>query len=250
MFIKLSSQDKSLTPLGGLIFGPILPREEVNDSSFVQKQCPWFSHLCWGLGIVSSVLPTRSSEHYIIRTRRDLQVHRAGNHLLEQTAGTHLRLEENCQSFELLLEEIVMGLSLLLLVFALDLGLTPPALTQDDPRYPRFLIQHHDSKPSGRNDRYCEMMMRIRGLTSPCKGTNTFVHGNKGNIVAVCENEGTPYRADLRISKSLFQVTICKHKGGSPRPPCRYRATAGARQIVVACANGLPVHFDESFYNP
>ncbi|XP_058522120.1 angiogenin [Ochotona princeps] len=144
---------------------------------------------------------------------------------------------------------MVMALGPLLLIFMLGLGVTPPTLAQDDSRYQRFLTRHYDAKPLGRNDRYCETMMRRRGMTSPCKDTNTFVHGNKKKIKAICEaKNGRPYGDNFRISTSAFQVTTCKHIGGSPLPPCRYRATAGLRNIVVACEGGLPVHFDESFF--
>ncbi|KAM7239859.1 hypothetical protein CapIbe_009354 [Capra ibex] len=146
---------------------------------------------------------------------------------------------------------MVMVLSPLFLVFMLGLGLTPLALAQDDYRYRDFLNKHFDANPRGRNDRYCNSMMENRHLIRPCKDTNTFIHGNSNNIKAICDDRnGQPYRDNLRISKSKFQVTTCKHIGGSPRPPCRYRATAGYRVIVIGCANGLPVHFDESFIAP
>ncbi|XP_042557025.1 angiogenin isoform X1 [Dipodomys spectabilis] len=149
---------------------------------------------------------------------------------------------------EPLLEEIVMGLGPLLFFFLLGLGVTPLTLTQDDSRFKAFLTKHHDASPKGRNDRYCERMMKRRGLTSPCKDTNTFIHGIKDHIKAICGDNGNPHGGNLRISTSPFQVTTCKHRGGSSRPPCRYRATAGFRHIVIACENGLPVHFDESFF--
>ncbi|XP_006835609.1 PREDICTED: angiogenin [Chrysochloris asiatica] len=142
---------------------------------------------------------------------------------------------------------MVMVLGPLLLVFMLGLGMTPPALAQDNFRYKDFLTKHYDAKPGGRNDRYCDSMMKRRGLTAPCKDTNTFIHGNKGNIKAICGNNGIPYGTHFRLSKSSFQITTCKHVGSSPRPPCRYRASQGFRGIVIACENGLPVHFDESF---
>ncbi|DAA25501.1 angiogenin-1 [Bos indicus] len=146
---------------------------------------------------------------------------------------------------------MVMVLSPLFLVFILGLGLTPVAPAQDDYRYIHFLTQHYDAKPKGRNDEYCFNMMKNRRLTRPCKDRNTFIHGNKNDIKAICEDRnGQPYRGDLRISKSEFQITICKHKGGSSRPPCRYGATEDSRVIVVGCENGLPVHFDESFITP
>lgn len=144
---------------------------------------------------------------------------------------------------------MTVSLGPLLLVFMLSLVVTPPTLAQNDPRYIKFLTQHYDANPSGHNDRYCESTMRKRDLTSPCKDINTFVHGSKDSIKAVCGKDGEPYRNNLRISISQFQVTICKHRGGSPWPPCRYRASRGFRHIVVVCENDLPVHLDESVFS-
>lgn len=143
-----------------------------------------------------------------------------------------------------------MSLGPLLLVFVLGLVVTPSTLAQNDARYIKFLTQHYDANPTGRNDRYCDSMMRQRGLTSPCKDRNTFIHGNRDSIKAVCGENGNPYKNNLRISISEFQVTTCSHRGGSPRPPCWYRAFRGFRRIVIACENGLPVHFDESIIRP
>ncbi|XP_031218276.1 angiogenin [Mastomys coucha] len=137
----------------------------------------------------------------------------------------------------------------LLLVFVLGLVLTLPTLAQDDRRYRKFLNEHYDAKPKGRDDRYCESMMKKRGLTSPCKDTNTFIHDTTNNIKAICGRDGSPYEGNLIISNAPFQVTTCKHHGGSQRPPCRYRASKGYRRIVIACENGLPVHLDESVIN-
>ncbi|XP_003509257.3 angiogenin [Cricetulus griseus] len=144
---------------------------------------------------------------------------------------------------------MTMSLGPLLLVFMLGLISIPPTLSQNDPRYITFLNQHYDAHPTGRDDRYCNSIMRRRKLTSPCKELNTFIHGTKDNIKAICETSGTPYTNNLRKSTSQFQITICRHSGGSPRPPCRYRASRGFRYIVIACENGLPVHLDESFFS-
>lgn len=148
-----------------------------------------------------------------------------------------------------LLEEMTMSLGPLLLVFMLSLVLIPPALAQNDHRYIKFLNQHYDANPKGRDDRYCNRIMRNRKLTSPCKELNTFIHGTRGSINAICETNGAPYADNLRKSTSQFQVTTCRHSGGSPRPPCRYRASRGFRYVVIACENGLPVHLEESFFS-
>ncbi|XP_043776839.1 angiogenin-1-like [Cervus elaphus] len=146
---------------------------------------------------------------------------------------------------------MMMVLSPLFWVFMLGLSLTPLTLAKDDRRYRHFLTQHYDRSPKGRDNKYCETMMERRNLTKPCKGINTFVHGNKNDIKDICKDKnGKPYRGNLRISKSAFQVTICKHKGGSTRPPCYYKATKAYRVIVIGCEKGWPVHFDESFVPP
>ncbi|XP_021044723.1 angiogenin-2-like [Mus pahari] len=141
---------------------------------------------------------------------------------------------------------MAMSLGPLSLVFMLSLIVIPPTLAQNE-RYRHFLTQHFDANPRGRNDRYCETIMSQRDLTSPCKDVNTFIHGNSNNIKAVCGNNGSPYGGNLRKSNSFFQVTTCTHIGRSPRRPCRYRASAGFRHIVIGCQSGWPVHFDETF---
>ncbi|XP_028729356.1 angiogenin [Peromyscus leucopus] len=145
---------------------------------------------------------------------------------------------------------MTMSLGPLLLVFVLGLIVTPSTLAQNDARYIKFLKQHYDANPKGRDDRYCGSMMRKRDLTSPCKDRNTFIHGNKDSIKAVCGENGNPYENNLRISISEFQVTTCRHTGGSSGRRCRYRASRDFRRIVIACENGLPVHFDESVISP
>ncbi|ELR51940.1 Angiogenin-2, partial [Bos mutus] len=141
--------------------------------------------------------------------------------------------------------DMVMVLSPLFLVFMLDLGLTPQTLAQND-AYRGFLRKHYDPSPTGHDDRYCNTMMERRSMTRPCKDTNTFIHGNSNDIRAVCDDRnGEPYRNGLRRSRSPFQVTTCKHRGGSPRPPCRYRAFRANRVIVIRCRDGFPIHLEE-----
>ncbi|XP_020856273.1 angiogenin [Phascolarctos cinereus] len=140
------------------------------------------------------------------------------------------------------------GMGPLWLLFILGLWLVSPSLTQENSRERHFLTQHYDSKPKGRDDHYCERIMVQRGLTHPCKDMNTFIHGDYPSIKAVCEDKaGNPYAGGrFRISKSPFQVTNCVHRGGSTRPPCKYRATSDFRYIVIACEHGLPVHLDHT----
>ncbi|XP_033024217.1 angiogenin-like [Lacerta agilis] len=117
------------------------------------------------------------------------------------------------------------------------------------PTYKKFLTQHYDNPKSSVGKEYCDAMMRKRGLDKPeCKEVNTFIHGTKNNIKAVCTaSGGKDYGDGLRISLHPFTVTTCKHRGGSTDPPCRYSDNRSPRYIVIACnEKGEPVHFDES----
>ncbi|XP_052502134.1 angiogenin-2 isoform X3 [Budorcas taxicolor] len=145
---------------------------------------------------------------------------------------------------------MVMVLSPLFLVFMLYLGLIPQTLAQNDP-YKEFLRKHYDPTPRGHDDSYCDTMMKRRNMTTPCKDINTFVHGNGDDIRAVCDDRnGEPYRDGLRRSKSAFQITTCTHRGGSTRPPCRYRAFTASRIIVIRCEHGFPVHLEKTILPP
>ncbi|XP_028571948.2 angiogenin-2-like [Podarcis muralis] len=119
--------------------------------------------------------------------------------------------------------------------------------------YEKFLRQHYDNPKSSVGKQYCDVMMKRRGLDKPaCKEVNSFIHGTKNNIIAVCTaSGGKDYGKGLRISLRPFTVTTCKHKGGSTRPPCKYSDNKSSRYIVIACnQDGKPVHFDESLIVP
>uniref|UniRef100_A0A8C5WZH1 Ribonuclease A-domain domain-containing protein n=1 Tax=Laticauda laticaudata TaxID=8630 RepID=A0A8C5WZH1_LATLA len=132
----------------------------------------------------------------------------------------------------------------LVLFFVLAVVLLPGAYAPD---YQTFLRQHYDNPKSNVGNHYCDTMMQRRGMTRPvCKDKNSFIHGTKKNINNVCGSRGVPYGNGLRRSRNRFSVTTCKHRGGSNRPPCRYTENTSSRLIVVRCADGRPVHFDES----
>ncbi|XP_023380806.1 angiogenin-like [Pteropus vampyrus] len=100
---------------------------------------------------------------------------------------------------------MMMGLGPLLLVFMMGLDLTLPTLAQNNHRYKQFLTQHYDARPSGRDKKYCESMMMRRGLTTPCKDRNTFIHSTINKIKAVCEDKnGTPYNGAFRKTQMFW----------------------------------------------
>ncbi|XP_022443298.1 angiogenin isoform X1 [Delphinapterus leucas] len=204
-----------------------------------------------GLNYKKACTPTLLSSAFLPAPHRPHWEEEAGEKQTRLFPPFYLFLQTCSEAEELLLKEMVMFLSPLFFVFMLGLGLTPLTLAQDDRRYRHFLSQHYDRQPKGRDDRYCESIMKRRDLINPCKDVNTFIHGSRNDIKGICEDKnGEPYEGDLRISKSPFQITTCKHKGGSPRPPCKYRATRGYRVIVIGCENDWPTHFDESFIPP
>ncbi|EMP28245.1 Angiogenin [Chelonia mydas] len=128
-------------------------------------------------------------------------------------------------------------------------------------QYQKFLLQHVDANPTGRDDRYCTKQMHHvlnklwKLYPNPegkvCKDPNTFIHANSNAIRAVCTDEGgTDYRTKsgqiMRQSLNRFQVTTCSWHGGKPLDNCKYRAAKDCRTIVIACNDGFPVHFAES----
>ncbi|XP_006039390.1 angiogenin-2-like [Alligator sinensis] len=122
-------------------------------------------------------------------------------------------------------------------------------------QYERFLLQHVDANPSGRDDKYCNDRMRYmlrrdhreNNREGPiiCKTTNTFIHENTNDIRAVCAEEDIG--GGLHKSRRSFQITTCKAHGNKSLQNCRYRATRSYRDIVIGCdEEGFPVHLDET----
>ncbi|XP_070611082.1 angiogenin-2-like [Erythrolamprus reginae] len=121
--------------------------------------------------------------------------------------------------------------------------------------YANFLRQHYDNSQKTGGKGYCNKKMKEREMTRPeCKELNTFIHDATNNIKAVCVgNGGQDYPIQLpdgrvkilRRSTAQFQVTTCKMRGKSPKPPCEYRENPSRRYIVIACEDGNPVHYEE-----
>ncbi|XP_062993028.1 ribonuclease-like [Elgaria multicarinata webbii] len=138
------------------------------------------------------------------------------------------------------------GACYLLLLVLLVAELLPSVSCGNNPRYEKFLKQHRDEPRSRFHGRYCDTLMGSRGLTKPqCKEMNTFIHGSKRQIRAVCAEGGVP-SGELRRSRRHFRVTSCTLRGGSTLPPCEYKENTSPRYIVIGCEGGWPVHYDES----
>ncbi|XP_053120224.1 angiogenin-like [Hemicordylus capensis] len=119
-------------------------------------------------------------------------------------------------------------------------------MDNDNYRYRHFLSQHYDNPKSSFSGKYCNAIMSKRDLTRPeCKDTNTFIHGTKKKIKAVCTDGGVPY-GDQQRSKNYFRVTTCTLQGIPTHHPCKYRENTTPRYIVIGCDGDWPVHYDES----
>ncbi|XP_007442033.1 ribonuclease-like [Python bivittatus] len=116
-----------------------------------------------------------------------------------------------------------------------------------NPRHKKFLKQHQDfpqTKVVGHD--YCTVMMLQRGMTRPCKNTNSFVHAPHNQLKDICSWAGTHYRRALRLSKALLSVTTCNLQG-TAQGQCQYWTQTGQQQILISCdPSGWPVHFEES----
>ncbi|XP_066486967.1 angiogenin-like [Tiliqua scincoides] len=115
-----------------------------------------------------------------------------------------------------------------------------------NPRHEKFLRQHNDFPRTDAGQDYCRVMMHGRGMTRPCKDTNSFVHAPQNQLKDICSWAGTHYRRALRLSKAQLTVTTCKLQATSPGQ-CSYWAHTGQRHIIIGCdPAGWPIHFEES----
>uniref|UniRef100_A0A670ZMV9 Ribonuclease A-domain domain-containing protein n=1 Tax=Pseudonaja textilis TaxID=8673 RepID=A0A670ZMV9_PSETE len=112
--------------------------------------------------------------------------------------------------------------------------------------YEDFLMKHYDFPRSIVGSHYCNAMMQSQGMTKPkCRLVNTFIHDTKAYILDVCGRKGVSYGHELHHSIKIFSVTTCTLKGSNPRAPCVYKENILPQNIVIACLDGKPVHYEE-----
>ncbi|XP_075773441.1 uncharacterized protein LOC142825350 [Pelodiscus sinensis] len=121
------------------------------------------------------------------------------------------------------------------------------ALAAGESRYEKFLRQHVDAAEPSPPDagRYCSRMMQRRAMATAghCKHLNTFVHARAEQIQPVCGDGGRPAGGDLRLSTEPFPLTVCQLQGRARPPDCHYAGASSTSRVVIACADGQPVHF-------
>ncbi|KAK9967231.1 hypothetical protein ABG768_001639 [Culter alburnus] len=114
------------------------------------------------------------------------------------------------------------------------------------PRYIKFLNQHYGPSMT---EQKCTSEIRKRDITGNddgCKPVNTFIQANSNDIRAVCGRGGTPQGGNLFKSNQPFPVITCKLQNGQRPPRCEYgRGKRSTRYIVLGCAEGWPVHYEE-----
>ncbi|XP_067271573.1 ribonuclease-like 3 [Pseudorasbora parva] len=135
---------------------------------------------------------------------------------------------------------------ILLLVFCVSFSALHAQPDHIKPRYQKFLNQHFGPDMS---EQKCSSEIRKRGITGTddgCKPVNTFIQANSNNIRAVCGRGGTPQGGNLFKSNQPFPVITCKLQSGVRPPRCEYgKGKMSTRYVVLGCAEGWPVHYEE-----
>ncbi|XDV23847.1 hypothetical protein PO909_028231 [Leuciscus waleckii] len=143
--------------------------------------------------------------------------------------------------------EIHQSAVILLLVLCVSFSTHAQPPDHIKPRYQNFLNQHFGPDMSVQK---CDSEIRKRRITGAdggCKDVNTFIQANSNDIKVVCDPQtgGTHQSGNLYRSGQQFNVITCKSKSGSRHPRCEYRGTRSTRYVVLGCAEGWPVHYDE-----
>ncbi|XP_029580641.1 ribonuclease-like 3 [Salmo trutta] len=111
-------------------------------------------------------------------------------------------------------------------------------------QYNHFLKQHVDGEMTIQK---CKSQMEILNLNGPdgkCKVKNTFILANSDQVKAICTGGGTPKENNLVQSNNPFIVVICTRTGGDSHPNCTYKGSSATKNVIIACARKLPVHYD------
>ncbi|KAF4115061.1 hypothetical protein G5714_002550 [Onychostoma macrolepis] len=110
-------------------------------------------------------------------------------------------------------------------------------------RYQKFLNQHLAPFV---NREMCTDVIRNRNIVSEtggCKPVNTFIQANENQITAVC-GRNNRLNNNLFQNNQQFSVVTCNLRSGQ-WPNCVYdTGRLSTRYIVLACEQGLPVHYE------
>lgn len=114
-------------------------------------------------------------------------------------------------------------------------------------RYQNFLDQH---RAPFVNREMCTNEISERKIgseTGVCKRVNTFIQANENQLKAVCVG-GTQLNSNFFVSGQTFPLVTCRLQNGEQiYPNCQYqRGQLSTRYIVLACTEGLPVHYNRS----
>nr|ASJ82168.1 ribonuclease [Cyprinus carpio] len=100
------------------------------------------------------------------------------------------------------------------------------------------------------NEHRCDDEIKNKKITYTgpemrCKKKNTFIQANEAEIKAVCGAGGKLQSGNLFKSNQPFPVITCDLLNPDTHPNCKYKGKKSTPYIVLACVEGLPVHYDK-----
>uniref|UniRef100_A0A3B5MKA8 Ribonuclease A-domain domain-containing protein n=1 Tax=Xiphophorus couchianus TaxID=32473 RepID=A0A3B5MKA8_9TELE len=123
---------------------------------------------------------------------------------------------------------------------------------QGQPTYEDFKNRHmigNTGLPGNTYGEKCTMGIENRRIfikknnQQECKPINTFIIGDEQSIKDICKSKDNI----LICSSRKFDIIICRKNDDGVRlvsEGCKYKGALQKRQVVVACKDGLPVHFE------
>ncbi len=112
-------------------------------------------------------------------------------------------------------------------------------------RYQKFLTQHLAPNV---NREMCTSEIRKRNIgseTGECKPVNSFIQADENLIKAVCARNNR-LNSNLFQNNQPFPLVTCRLQRGQ-WPNCEYyTGRLSTLYIVLACDQGLPVHYERS----
>lgn len=114
---------------------------------------------------------------------------------------------------------------------------------QSENAYEKFKNQHIIDEINMKKG--CEKLIQEKHIQdkSNCKKENTFILSNVDDVISVCT--GMPIRDNLYRSTETFHFVLCTLIGDQTSKPCKYKSTEKEEQIMIACNDGKPVHFQD-----
>ncbi|XP_044518240.1 ribonuclease pancreatic-like [Gracilinanus agilis] len=112
-----------------------------------------------------------------------------------------------------------------------------------------FWREHHNEGSSSQDIQ--RQMRQINWDKGRCKPVNTILHGPREEIRDICTNPNSINVPCKNGQDNCFEgpnpysVTVCREKGNSRPPDCRYNCNKEEQvKVTVACEKKQPVHLE------